>query len=142
MPDGEYAWDRDIGFRAAWRDDTWQLFRTELSKLKTAVERRGGKLALILVPLAAQFDPWALSRDRTYTLKPQRKITEAASTLGVPLLDLTSTYSRNGRIPALRSRRYSPKRARALPDGPHGVEVSIPAWVGSNRAPRIAAPVD
>lgn len=96
MPDGEYAWDRDIGFRAAWRDDTWQLFRDELSKLKAAVEGRGGKLALISIPLAAQFDPWALSRDRTYTLKPERKIAEAASTLGVPLLDLTSTYSRNG----------------------------------------------
>ena len=79
MPDGEYAWDRDIGFRAAWRDDTWPLFRTELSKLKTAVERRGGKLALILVPLAAQFDPSAISLNRTYTLKPQRKIAAVAS---------------------------------------------------------------
>ena len=95
-PQGEYAWDRDIGFRAAWRDDTWELFRDELSKLKTAVEGRGGKLALIAVPLAAQFDPRALSRDRSYTLKPQRKIAQVASSVGVPLLDLTSTYLRNG----------------------------------------------
>ena len=95
-PQGEYAWDRDIGFRAAWRDDTWQLFRDELSQLKTAVEERGGKLALISIPLAAQFDPWAISRDRTYTFKPQRRIAGVASTLGVPLLELTSLYERNG----------------------------------------------
>lgn len=92
----EYAWDRDIGFRAAWRDDTWQLFRDELSKLKAAVEKRSGKLALISIPLGAQFDPVALARDRAYTLKPQRRIAEAASSLGVPLLDLTNTYERNG----------------------------------------------
>ena len=94
--EGEYAWDRDIGFRAAWRDDTWQLFRDELSKLKAAVERRGGKLALISVPLAAQFDPAAISRDKTYTFKPQRKIAGVASTLGVPLLEATSLYGRTG----------------------------------------------
>ena len=95
-PQGEYAWDRDIGFRSAWRDDTWQLFRDELSQLKAAVEGRSGKLALIAVPLAAQFDPAALSRDRTYTLKPQRQIAKVASSLGVPLLDLTKVYLRNG----------------------------------------------
>ena len=137
--EGEYAWDRDIGFRAAWRDDTWQLFRDELSQLKAAVERRGGKLALISIPLAAQFDPWAISRDKTYTLKPQRKIAGIASTLGVPLLDATSLYARSG------------GHELYLPDGIHLNErgheltawstwrfLSKLGWVSS--APRAGAP--
>lgn len=95
-PEGEYVWDRDIGFRAAWRDDTWALFEDELGRLKTAVEARGGKLALLVVPLAAQFDPAALERDRAYTLKPQRKIAEVAQAVGVPRMDLSAAFALNG----------------------------------------------
>ena len=95
-PEGEYVWDRDIGFRAAWRDDTWALFEDELGKLKTAVEARGGKLALMVVPLAAQFDPAALEQDRAYTLKPQAKLAEAAQRADVPRLDLSAAFALNG----------------------------------------------
>jgi lysophospholipase L1-like esterase len=95
-PEGEFAWDRDIGFRAAWRDDTWGLFRDELGKLKTAVEGRGGKLALMVVPLAAQLAPDAMARGGDYTFKPQRKVEETAKALGVPRVDVTEAFVLNG----------------------------------------------
>lgn len=106
-PEGEFAWDRDIGFRAAWRDDTWSLFEDELSKLKAAVEARGGKLALLVVPLAAQFDPSAIERDREYTLKPQRKLAEIARLVDVPRLDVSAAFALNGGL------------ALYVPDGIH-----------------------
>lgn len=92
----QFVWDRDIGFRAGWRDSAWPLFEQELTKLNAAVEEAGGKLALAVVPLAAQFEPAALEHDAAYVLKPQRVIAEIAGRLDVPALDLAPFYARGG----------------------------------------------
>jgi lysophospholipase L1-like esterase len=94
--EAEFVWDHDIGFAAGWRDDTWQLYETEMLRIKDLVEAGHGELVILVVPLAAQFDPAALARDAVYVFKPQHKLLEISRRHNIRTLDLTPIFASRG----------------------------------------------
>jgi lysophospholipase L1-like esterase len=89
---GQYPWDTDPGFAAAWQDATWGDVETHLRAIQMSARRVGARFAIVAVPLEAQLDARWLDRDRAYTLKPQRRLVALGDKLDIPVLDLHSTF--------------------------------------------------
>ncbi len=94
--EGRFAWDNNFGFKAAWLDETWPLVRENVQKLDRLVAARGGRLALAIFPIAAQFDPAAQRLDGRYVVKPQSIALQMARELDVPALDLGKAFAVKG----------------------------------------------
>jgi lysophospholipase L1-like esterase len=89
-----FAWERRPDFYAAWEDSSWPPIEACLREMKSLSESAGGKFLVVAVPFKPQFSTQALERDREYTLKPQRRLNEICSRLGVPILDMFPVFSK------------------------------------------------
>ena len=89
-----FPWDFDYAVGPAWRDESWNLFADELALMKTATEQAGSGLLLVILPIAAQFDPALIDRDARYVFKPQIKALEAANSLHIAALDVVPDFQR------------------------------------------------
>jgi lysophospholipase L1-like esterase len=90
--DDPFPWRETPEFGNAWREETWTDEAAEISALKRATDAAGARLLVVAVPYEPQLDARALSRDRDYTLLPQRELASIAARLDVPLLDLHAPF--------------------------------------------------
>lgn len=89
-------WQREKGFsfdyhivrRLAWQDQPWVATESYLKEMKnSATAEHPFSVFLIVVPLAEQYREDYLVRDRSYVLKPQRKLKEMCQRLEFPCYD-------------------------------------------------------
>ncbi len=90
-----FSWEGNGAFGAAWLDQTWPSLEEQLRAIRDGVRAIGSRFAVIAVPYEPQFNRAALDADAAYTRKPQGKLQEVCSRLGVPLLDLYPTFLKN-----------------------------------------------
>lgn len=83
-----FAWEDRIDFSAAWRDESWEEVESNLRAIKAMATKQQGKFLVVAVPFEPQLSAAALKLDRSYTLKPQNRLSEICEQLGIPLLDL------------------------------------------------------
>lgn len=88
LPGAGYAFEDRYAFGAAWREQPWRRVERQIAAMQRLGEREGFDLALVVFPVAAQYDPVHLERDRDHVLAPQRHLAEICARLSVPLLDL------------------------------------------------------
>ena len=91
-----YPWEDQPDVAAAWQDQSWKEFEEHLGAMRAALGRIGGRLAVLMAPYRPQFEKALLARDSSYVLKPQKKMAEICSRLGVPLLDLYPVLAPKG----------------------------------------------
>ncbi len=87
-----YPWDKMPDLATAWRDESWDEYRQQFLAINKMVENSGGTLAVVVAPLAAQFDPGMLRHDPRYVLKPQSKLAAICRQVQVPMLDLHPVF--------------------------------------------------
>jgi lysophospholipase L1-like esterase len=91
-----YPWEDQPDVAAAWQDDPWNTFAGHLAAMRDEVAANGGRLTVLMAPYRPQFDSALLARNARYVLKPQEKMTQICSELGVPLLDLYPVFTAHG----------------------------------------------
>lgn len=91
-----FPWDGSLDFVMGWRDEGWDLFRSEFDQIRKAVESIDGRLSVVVFPFAPQFREDLLEEDADYVLKPQRTLKQICDEADVPLLDMYSTLRDNG----------------------------------------------
>lgn len=87
-----YPWDNSLDFAPAWRDESWGEYREHFDAIRRVVSNGGGRLAVVMAPLASQFDPGMLRYDPDYVLKPQLKLAALCEKASVPVLDLHRVF--------------------------------------------------
>ena len=87
-----YPWDKLPDLAAAWRDESWDEYGEHVLAIHKMLRNAGSRLALIVAPLAAQFDPGMLRHDPGYVLKPQSKLAAICRRAHVPMLDLHPVF--------------------------------------------------
>ena len=87
-----FPWDSRADFAAAWQDRTWPDVEEHVRAMHDLLSALGARFAVIAVPFEPQFQQKLLERDKDYTLKPQRKLSEICARLEVPLLDLYKAF--------------------------------------------------
>lgn len=83
-----FPWEDRIDFSAAWRDESWNEVESNIAAIKALLSERESKFLVVAVPFEPQLGEEALSKDRSYTLKPQQRLFESCQRLSIPLLDL------------------------------------------------------
>lgn len=83
-----YSFERSVGLRTAWRDAPWERVGRQLARLVELGRARGFRVAVVAFPVADQYRPEYLARDREYVRSPQRRLAELCAALDLPLLDL------------------------------------------------------
>lgn len=91
-----YPWEDQPDVATAWQDDAWKIFAGHLAAIRDEVAGNGGRLAVLMAPYRPQFDSALLAKNARYVLKPQEKMTEICTELGVPLLDLYPVFAAHG----------------------------------------------
>ena len=87
-----YPWDRMPDLATAWRDESWDEYGRQFLAIHKMVKNSGSALAVVVAPLAAQFDPGMLRHDPRYVLKPQSKLAAICRQVQVPMLDLHPVF--------------------------------------------------
>ena len=95
-PQARFPWDNAPDFVNGWRDEGWELFRSEFGKIREAAESVNARVTVVVFPLAPQFRPDLLEEDADYVLKPQRTLKQICDEAGVPLLDMYPILRDNG----------------------------------------------
>lgn len=90
-----FPWDLRADLAAAWQDETWPDVEEQLRVMHDRSNALGARFAVVAVPWEPQLRQDLLDRDRSYTLKPQRKLQEICARLNVPLLDLYQAFLAN-----------------------------------------------
>ncbi len=85
---GGFSFDYNFDVRNAWKDEPWREIEDQLREMMVVGRENHFGVFLLVVPLAVQYNPEYLARDREYVLKPQRKIREICTRLQVPFYDL------------------------------------------------------
>ncbi len=83
---GGYSFDYNAAVQNAWQEQPWREIEPQLAEMKLVAD--GIPVMVTVVPLAAQYQPEYLRRDRAYVLKPQQKLRDICRRLGIPLYDL------------------------------------------------------
>jgi lysophospholipase L1-like esterase len=92
---GTFPWDARADFSAAWQDRTWPEIEEHLRAMRDHLTRIDARFAVVAVPFEPQLQQALLDRDKAYTLKPQRKLTEICRRSDLPLLDLYPAFYAN-----------------------------------------------
>lgn len=95
-PSSRFPWDGAPDFVTGWRDEGWDLFRSEFDQIRKAVESIDGRLSVVVFPFAPQFREDLLAEDPEYVLKPQRTLKQICDEADVPLLDMYPILRDNG----------------------------------------------
>jgi hypothetical protein len=90
-----FVWEKRPDFYAAWEDSSWPQLDASLTEMKSLLDSIDASFVVVVVPFKPQFSTKALGKDREYTLKPQRRLNEICTRLGVPILDLFPVFSRH-----------------------------------------------
>jgi lysophospholipase L1-like esterase len=83
-----YVFDYNIDFSNAWKDAPWNDIEKQMMELVDLGRQNHFRVFLVAFPLSHQYRPDYLSRDRSYVLKPQRKLAEITEKLGIPYYDI------------------------------------------------------
>jgi lysophospholipase L1-like esterase len=90
-----YSFDYRIDITSAWQDDGWVQIEKQFEQALQLGRSNDFKMFVVVVPVASQYDPQYLARDRSYVLKPQRKLKEICDRLNIPFYDLYPDLSAN-----------------------------------------------
>jgi lysophospholipase L1-like esterase len=110
---GEVIWKRILGrpvfpferrgdFYLAWKDYGWGHARALIGKMRTLLREKGVSLVVLVFPVSDQVNERYRKLDEAYVLYPQRKIREICDDYGIPMLDLTEVFYREGGITLFR----------------------------------------
>jgi lysophospholipase L1-like esterase len=83
-----FSFDYRVDVRNAWQDEPWRDIERQLQEAIALGREHGFPLFMVSFPLAVQYDPDYLARDREYVLKPQRKLREICERLRIPFYDI------------------------------------------------------
>jgi lysophospholipase L1-like esterase len=83
-----FEFDYAVDISTAWRDEAWQDIVKQLQEVVQLGQQHHFKVFLTVVPVASQYNAKYLQRDRSYVLKPQRKLHEICENLGIPFYNL------------------------------------------------------
>jgi lysophospholipase L1-like esterase len=83
-----FSFDYRVDVRNAWHEEPWQDIERQLQQALALGQERGFRAFLVAFPLAVQYDPSYLARDRDYVLKPQRKLRQICERLKIPFYDI------------------------------------------------------
>jgi lysophospholipase L1-like esterase len=89
---GRFAWEGREDFFVAWQAETWPIFEEHLKSMVASAAAIGAELAVVAVPYEPQLRDDLLELDEAYTLYPQRQLARITAEVGVPFLDLYSTF--------------------------------------------------
>lgn len=85
---GGYTFDHRPDFYQAWKEEWWFAIESQLREMVELGKGRGFPVFVVVFPMADQYREDYLLRDRDYVLKPQRRLSEICSRLGIPIYDL------------------------------------------------------
>ncbi len=85
---GGFSFDYRRDIRNAWQDAPWQEIEVQFREALEMGRQHDFRVFVVAFPLAVQYDPDYLARDRDYVLKPQRKLRAICERLGIPFYDL------------------------------------------------------
>jgi lysophospholipase L1-like esterase len=83
-----FSFDYRLDVRTAWQDKPWEDIDRQLTEFVALGRQYHFKPFLAVVPLAVQYRPDYLARNRDYVLKPQHKLKEICDRLQIPFYDL------------------------------------------------------
>ena len=84
----KYPWDRYPGFPKSWQDESWEFVAEQLGVIRDLSASVDARVVVLSVPFGPQYDRPLLGQEREYVTKPQRKMKEVCTQLGLPLVDL------------------------------------------------------
>lgn len=113
VPDGEFTFDHRPDFRSAWEDAPWIAVEAQLREMTDLGRSHGFRVFLVAFPFGDQYRPDYLARDREHVMKPQRKLAEICTRLGIPALDLHPVLDPAGDLEPDRIHLTASGRARA-----------------------------
>jgi lysophospholipase L1-like esterase len=82
-----FSFDYKLDVRTAWQDKPWEEIERQLAELVDLGHQHHFGTFLTVVPMAVQYRPEYLARDRGYVLKPQRKLREICERLHISFYD-------------------------------------------------------
>lgn len=83
-----FSFDYRTDINAAWKEDGWPDIEKQLAEATALGREKGFRVFLTVFPVATQYQPDYLARDRAHVLMPQRKVKEICARLGIPFYDL------------------------------------------------------
>ena len=83
-----FSFDHRMDVRNAWDDEPWRAIERQLAEAVTLGQTHGFPVFVVAFPLAAQYTPDYLAKDREYVLKPQAKLREICERLEIPYYDI------------------------------------------------------
>jgi hypothetical protein len=86
--DSGFAFDYRPDVNTAWKEAPWTAIDAQMREMLQLGSAHGFRVFVAAFPLAQQYRPEYLSRDREYVLKPQRTLQALCTRLGIPYLDL------------------------------------------------------
>jgi hypothetical protein len=89
-----YTFDHNPDFRTAWDDNAWKAVDSQISEAAGLGKQAGFRLFLVAVPFGEQLRADYLARDAAYVTKPQRRLREICSRLGIAYLDVMPLVDR------------------------------------------------
>ena len=93
----DFPWQCTYDFHIAWLDEPWDAFEQHVRTLKSRVEGKNGRLAIVVFPYEPQLDQGALAKDAAYVLKPQNRVSDVCMRHGLPCLARPAGASRGTR---------------------------------------------
>ena len=84
----DFPWQCTYDFHIAWLDEPWDAFERHIRTLKSRVEGKNGRLAIVVFPYEPQLDEAALAKNAAYVLKPQSRVNDVCARQSLPCLDL------------------------------------------------------
>jgi lysophospholipase L1-like esterase len=84
---GGFSFEYTVDFHTAWQDKPWEDINLQLAELVELGRQHQFKPFFVVIPLAVQYRPDYLARNREYVLKPQRKLKEICDRLKIPFYD-------------------------------------------------------
>ena len=72
----------------AWDDEPWGAIERQLAEAVALGQTHGFPVFVVAFPLAAQYTPGYLAKDREYVLKPQAKLRDICQRLKIPYYDI------------------------------------------------------
>ncbi len=83
-----FSFDYRTDINTAWKDDRWEDIEKQLTEYKRLGDEHHFRVFLAVFPVATQYQQDYLARDRDHVLKPQRKLKEICTRLGIAYYDL------------------------------------------------------
>jgi len=83
-----FSFDYRTDINTAWQDEGWADIEKQLTEYRDLGRQKNFSVFLVVFPVATQYQPDYLARDRDHVLKPQRKLKEICGRLSIHYYDL------------------------------------------------------